>query len=708
MKDPQHPGHLARSLPFNTTSRRQFLTQWAAFAALAPLLHRAFETGALAETTGAGDADFPDAARVSDEAIARRRAMILRSIAADPSFSPKRKSPKYQHAIAGARLAANPKDKVVLDYLRFAAGVEDDFAYQGLATVFANFGEGFDPDLVEAIRKSVTGWKGFLGGGTENMVAMCRCAGQIFGERFPEEKFFHGLTGQQLAAECRKFMQMYGRAVFGGSMVEYLSPIYVATNSQAWINTAVHARDEEARFLSQAILDWMMVDLAVNTFEVSAVAPVQREKGLLTGTYQHAYAVSNTQWISWIFFGGGNTRDDGGAFPAGREPYKSPPGYHALSSWLPHPVIRNIGARRVALPYSLRQSRAGWTYLEPTMVNAYGKKGIADKVKPGLNTSHNQFRSAYFARRYALGAGYFKADPEEPLMSSLVPFGAWWQSKHDENFLLVVHPFWHVGLTPDDENRPLGDEDRVGVSPFYRAVHHENAAVVLFDIAADDPYLDLAKRGGKKFEAERPAKPLHAAFVHFPDTVDERVESGPCFFLREGDVYIGLRPLAPGADWTTSIHPGFERLHLPGAVTGVALEIGDREEYGSFQQFQERFAKATLDVYQLSAKKSAAYTSTRGHQLRVASVKDTWLPDASVNGAKLDFEQWPICESPYVKCADGVLDVNDGRNGFSIDWHGELPEYTYYDLHNGQRAPTERRLLHDGKITVEKIAPSGA
>lgn len=697
MNESPFPRHLSGALSSAESTRREFLVRCAVWAAIAPLLQMSsgFCPAAEANDLG-GDAG---AARVSDAAIARRKAMILRSIAADPSWSPRRKNPKYQHAIAAARLAANPQDQPAHEYEQFVASMEDDFAYQGLATVFAHFGEGFGPEVVEAIRQSVTGWKGFLGGGTENMVAMCRCAGLIFGERFPEERFFYGITGRQLAEECRRFMRVYGQAVFGGSMVEYLSPIYVATNSQAWINTATSARDEEARFLSQAILDWMMADLAVNTFEVSAVAPVTREKGLLTGTYQHSYAVSNTQWVSWMFFGGGNTRDDGGAFPPGHEPYKSPPGYHALSSWLPHASIRNIGARQVVLPYSIRQSRAGWTYLEPTMANAYGKKGVQAKIVEGLNTPRYQFRSGYFARDYALGVGYFKADPEEPLLSSCVPLGAWWRSIDEDNFLLVAHPFWHAGFTPDDAKQPLGDEDRVGVSPFYRAVHHENAAVVLFDIPVDDPYLALEKHGSKKFEAERPAHPIQAAFVHFPTAIDQRAEVDGCFFLREGDVYIGLRPLAPGAGWTTSIHPGFSRLRLPGAVTGVALELGDKKEYGDFARFQQRFLQAALDVSQLAAKKSAAYTSARGHHLHVAVAAGTWLPDASVNGAKLDFEQWPICESPYVQCADRVLAVNDGHSGFTIDWHGDLPEYTYYDLRDGRRVVTRRRFLRDGKIT---------
>ncbi|WP_395743528.1 hypothetical protein [Prosthecobacter sp.] len=85
------------------------------------------------------------------------------------------------------------------------------------------------------------------------------------------------------------------------------------------------------------------------------------------------------------------------------------------------------------------------------------------------------------------------------------------------------------------------------------------------------------------------------------------------------------------------------------------------------------------------------------------SVPGTWLPEATVNGAKLDFEHWPIGESPFVNSADQVLDVNDGRQGFSIDWSGRLPVYTYYDLREGRRKETRRRSIQNGKIVTQDL-----
>lgn len=641
------------------------------------------------------------AERVSDVAIERRKLRVLKAIAADPTFSMRKPNPKYQHAIAGARLALNPQDADALEYIRRVAAHDDMFSYQGLAVNFGRFGEGWGQELTEAVRKSVTEWKGFLGGGTENMVAMRRAAGVIFGERFPDESFQYGLTGRQVVEECKNFMSRYGQAVFSGSMVEYLSPIYVATNSAAWLNCAEYARDDEARLMGEALLDWMYADVAVNSFECSVVAPLQREKGLLTGTWQHAFPDTNTQWVSWMLFGGGNVPD--GPFASGREPLKAPIGFHALGRWAPHPVIRNIAAQRVSMPYSLKQSRSGWGYIEPTMLNAYGRKASATPSAPALAEARYQMRSAYFNWDYAIGSGYFKTDPEEPLTRTLLPFGVWWRSKNDNNFMLVAHPFWFAEMHGDEGEPPLGDNDWLGLSPFCRAVHHENAAVLLYDLPDKDPYLNLPEHGGAKGRIKRSGNIIKSVFVHLPETVHERVRNDTGFFVREGDVYISIRPLTQEARWTESGHEGFVRIQVTGSMTGVAIEVGDRAEYGTFQKFQSRIAETKLDLTQLHSAKSVHYTTSRGHRLSVRSVPDTWLPDASVNGARLDFDRWPISESPFVNSADRVLDVNDGRQGFNIDWRGKHPIYTYYDLQAGRRVETRRRFIKDGKMVMQDL-----
>jgi len=664
--------------------------------------------------------------RVSDAAIARRKQRVLRAIAADPGFNPKKPNPRYQYAVAGSRLALDPADAAILDYVQRVAGYDDHFGYQGLAVLYARFGQGWGPELLAAVRASVTDWNGFLGGGTENIVAMRRGSGLIFGESFPDEIFHHGLTGRQLAAECKDYLSRFGRAVFAGSMSEYLSPIYLPVSSGPFVNVAEHSRDDEARLMAEALRDWMFADLALNTFECSAVAPFQRDKGLLHDTYQQSIPAGITQWVSWIYFGGGNIAEGDGPFTEGTQPYHPPAAFHALSAWAPHPIIRHLAVKRVALPYSVRQARSAFLHVYPAMVSPYGKKTTLeakpdkagkkdkavknDKFAAALAATETpnedlrrELRSVYFDEDYAIGAGYFRTTPEDPGTRTIVPFGVWWRSASRNNFLLIAHPFWFAELPGDEGEPPLGDDDWLGVSPFCRSVHHENAAILLYDLPATDPYVDVPVGGSEKIRVLRSGKVIQSVYAYVPETVHEITESGGIFFVREGDFYLALRPLSAGAQWTTTTHAGYRRIEAPGPLTGFVVEVGSTREHGTFAAFQAKISAAQLDTSRLATDKAVSYTSSRGHRLSVAHVPGTWLPAASVNGTALDFDRWPISASPYLTCADRVLEVNDGREGFQIGWRGPHPIYTYYTLHGGQRTDTRRRFLREGRLVTESL-----
>jgi hypothetical protein len=642
---------------------------------------------------------------VSDEAIAHRKALAIRA-GAGTDFRPQANNPKHQFPVVLCRLCLDPEDSEALEYVPHGMlfrGQGDTFGKSSLSRVFCQFGEQLDPAVREAVREEVTTYEGFLGGGTENHVTMRRTAGNLFGERFPEDTFHHDLTGAQLAGECRDYMRRYGKAIYAASMAEYLSPIYHAVNTAPWINVVEFAQNDEARIMARAILDWMMADYAVNNHQGIILPPVQRAKGLMTDSYQLSYARSPSQWTGWLYWGGGNTPEDEEAFRAPEvtisQPYGNFAMLHAVSQWAPHPVFRNIGAKRLQTPYMLWQSRGDWACIEPAQVNAYGKTGFAHDQEP--NPRYNM-RSVYVARDYAMGAGYRHEDILDPIVRHAAPFMVAWRSLDPRNWLIVSHPYWYTARKPEGSDEPIGTDDWSGVSPFCQMVHWENATVLLFDIPQRDPYEGQAGVGSPLWSSERTTELVQAAHVYVPDTIDEKAETPAGVFLREGDVYIGIRPLRPGARWEEGGHEGFERLVLDGGLVGAAIEVGDRREFGSFKGFQQKVAGTELDLSRLASEKRVTYKSTRGHTLDIRHNSEGWLPHASVNGAPLDFDRWPTCESPYVTCRDSVLDVNDGRQGFTIDWRGELPEYTYYNLAGGRKTITARERIEGGILKTER------
>lgn len=631
------------------------------------------------------------AVQVAEQAIEHRRRMVINFAPADPYWSAKKPNPKYQHPIVACRLALDPKDPEALDYILFSMkyrGKDDDFSKSTLAGLFCRFGHGWNSELTEAVRREVTAYDGFLKGGTENHIAMRRTAGFLFGERFPTDKFHHDLTGKQLADICLEYMQEYGQAVFASSQVEYLSPAYLAVNATAWLNVADLAKDDLAKLCGQAILDWLMADLAVNYHEGVVLPPLQREKGLLMERYQASYARSLTQFVAWLYFGGGNTLANDGAFAADKYapffPHCLCVEQFAVSPWQPNAIIRNVAAKRLVLPYMLWQSRGNWPCIEESSLNAYGRTRPASLHNYPADPRYH-LRSVYVNREYALGSGNFRENMRDPLLRSAVPFAVTWKTRDDHNYLLVSHPFWYTQRKWEESEDLLGDEDWIGISPFCQTVHWENAALLLFDLPERDPYGGEAAPGSTKFLSERTEEVIQSAFVYLPETVDEKAQNGPWFFVREGHVYIGIRPIQDGARWEASRHPGYARLAMPGSLVGCAIEVGDRDEYGLFQTFQQRMLQTRVDTSRLDSEKQLTYLSSRGHELRLRHKSPGWLPDASVNGTRLDFDGWPTGASPYVSCRDRILDVNDGRSGFTVNWQGDWPVYEHYSISDSPR-----------------------
>ncbi len=636
---------------------------------------------------------------VSDEAVAHRKALVV-GAGAEAEFNPKARNPKHQFPIALCKLSLDRHDSTALDYVprgMLFRGQGDTFGKSSLSRLFCQFGSALTPEVIEGLRKEVTTYEGFLGGGTENHVTMRRTAGCLFGERFPDAPFHHELTGAQLAEECRNYMRDYGKAIFRASMVEYLSPIYHAVNTAPWLNVAEFAESAEARIMARAILDWMLADYALNHHHGIILPPVQRAKGLMTDSYQLSHARAPSQWTGWLYWGGGNTPQDEEQFRAPEFTIKQPYGIfamlHAVSSWTPHPIIRNIGAKRLGTPYMVWQSRGNWACIEPAQVNAYGKKTFAHDQEPN---PRYHMRSVYVARDYAIGASYRHEDIMDPITRHAIPFTVGWRSRDPRNWLIVAHPYWYTARKWEGSDEPLGADDWSGVSPFCQMVHWENAAVLMFDIPERDPYEGKAGKGSPLWLSERTERLVQAVYVYVPETIDEKVQTPAGVFLREGDVYIAVRSFQPGARWEKGGRAGFRRLVLPGGLVGAAIEVGDAREFGSFKAFQDRVASSRLDVSRLDAEKRVVYRSTRGHTLDIRYNPENWLPHASVNGVELDFDRWPTCESPYVTCRDQVLDVNDGRQGFTVDWRGDLPEYTYYDITNGRKTMTRRERIEDG------------
>ncbi len=78
------------------------------------------------------------------------------------------------------------------------------------------------------------------------------------------------------------------------------------------------------------------------------------------------------------------------------------------------------------------------------------------------------------------------------------------------------------------------------------------------------------------------------------------------------------------------------------------------------------------------------YTTTRSDELRFHYDTDyredadgfiKIVPDLWINGRQreVDFEDWPLAESPVMTLKDSILRIEQGGDRVVVDWSGELP-----------------------------------
>ncbi len=664
---------------------------------------------------------LPGGHDISEKAIKMRKHFVLSQIASDAIkrnvllTALKRNAEQLngKHLIpqASAELKINPDNKdakaVILAAMRYRQR-DNMFTKIRAAQAFNHFHDLFNQNEVLFFKQEMSTYPGFFGYGTENHIVMKRIAGLLFGQSFPDVKFRHALTGEQVNTECRSYMQRYGRAVYGSSNSEFLSHIYFPVHMEAWAIAWQYARDPITRLMAKAMLDWFFANAAINFHNHFINGPLHR------GSYGgiEKYRKNALSRLLWVY--GADTGELFEELSTARMP--GPVVSIALTDYIPHESIRNILTKRVKLPFSIHQASANKAHLEKSYQNAF----IAEKYPKKYPYQKSLFRTVYMGENYAMGGGNLRIAHE--IFSSqptTIAFTASWQSEHPYNYLVAVHPYWFTkkiwggktkkwgfGKNIYDKSKIEGnyfmDEDLFGFSPCFQMVQKENAAVLFYYIPKIDPFKDYHQKGGSA--SDRLKELIQECFIYIPKSVAKLEKKGHGFFINDGNTYIAVLPFSPEASLKESVRKDFIRIGIPGELTGFAIEMGDANEYTSFEQFKSQFKKKRLDLSHLKTERKVQYNSTRGHVLNIKHTGfNTGLPESSINNMDVDFDSFPTIESPYVSSKDHVLDVNDGKSGFQVDWHKEYPSYTYYRFEQEKKIRYKRVWVENDKVKNQTI-----
>jgi hypothetical protein len=216
-------------------------------------------------------------------------------------------------------------------------------------------------------------------------------------------------------------------------------------------------------------------------------------------------------------------------------------------------------------------------------------------------------------------------------------------------------------------------------------------AITMFNIPDADPWPDRGRADWIALRDQHFDNLIKLGQVRFPTTVDEVVTDGDFYFFRDDEVYVAIRVLKPGHTLQqltddfmldSNANDLWNVVKSHEAQTGFVFEVGTAEEHGSFGTFQQAVKNNPLGVDWNNLEVS--YTSTHGDQLLFRYDTDysedadgfiKIVPDMSINGQlrEVDFNTWPLAESPVMTLKDGILRMEQGGEWAEVDWSGELP-----------------------------------
>ena len=588
---------------------------------------------------------------------------------------------KFGAVAALARLALNPDDaEVISSITHFYDKVPEgkngqQFSYPGVAWVLGKYWDKFTPAQRDHLKARLKGFSDLLGHGTENHALMKGVAAYLFAQYWPDENgwMLGTHTSAQLMEEARKNLLAVMRSLYDYGYVENLSTTYAAVHLFPYYALYDCATDPEVKTAADAAIHFHVTNIAANHFKGVVIPPYNRQNTWQVNTHTPGTVGPTLQWIYWLYWAEVQNRVPVGQdfVRLGENQYVV---YAALSNWRPPAAINSL-ARGQTVPYELTASARGWI--------AYW--GIGDPAKL-MGLPGECVRYVYRDKLYAMGSGFFQYNPRQ-YNTDYNAFGIIYKSPDQYNYIECYHPYWYSN-----------DRAWKGInSPFMQWAQHRGTAIALFDIPVADPWEGLGTSGWLATRDNHFDDLIQETLVRYPQSIDEKTEANGWIFLREGDVYIAIRPLKaytidanykqPGAGAQAAGADGvvrFDVVRSAFARTGFVFDIATKEEFATFEAFQRAVNRNpfVVDWDQLSV----AYTNVKGDTLtatwnppdyQATKTRVLIRPEITVNGTVVPIDTtYPVLKSPSVNVADGVMRLATPAGRLEVDWRGKAPSFS--------------------------------
>lgn len=590
---------------------------------------------------------------------------------------------KYGLPRACARLWNNPNDDYALTYITHVLDHRNQtvFDFPGIALALNLYGKNFSPEQLAHIRSDLerlakTGKKngeGFLSHGTENQASLAWTSAYLFAQFFPEAKWANGMTSVELMADMKERIRKTYKNIYQKGYAEFLSPTYEIVMDFPVAILQEFAQDQEVKDMAMAYLLYKWSLLALNNSDGYILAPVARMNVEQDFSPDYKYGnPSATIYHNWLIWGWGpatkhvkledfqNRKSSEAAYTI----------YAALSNVNPNPIFEKIANVSSGTKLSSRSSSSSFgTY-------------AGDRAR-----AHLMLRKTYKESQFAIGSGNFRWVPGGDYADNdNYGFSIAWRSTDRFRYIGCNSPYWYADAK-DNKRTP---DTWKSISPFQQTVHHENTAIVLFNIPDRDPWPTISNPEKFSWRAKHATNLLKRGMVRYPKSIDEVKEHKGWIFLREGHTYIGIKPLKGYYKQDTLKGRGlddFVVIKSDFAKTGFLFELGTENEWGSFENFQDKLTHSKLSIDWKTM--DVTYLNLRSQKIRIKfnaglsidpdglanSIPSVWINDKK----EIPYNRWPLIDSPMIRMENSNLRITGNDKRIVVDWSGATPKISQYN-----------------------------
>ena len=492
-------------------------------------------------------------------------------------------------------------------------------------------------------------------GDTENHWLMYYTSLYLACQMFPDsgpEVWYNGKSAKENMAESEDYIRDWIRVTTSYGQGEYDSPNYIEEYIRPLALLVGWAEDEDLQQISRMMLDYVILDFAVENLDGlyggahSRLYPRYTLQPSLTAATRHA----------WLLFGQGEFQNNAGNLILALSGYTPPAILHRIAldrdvAYVQKELkrtrwrLRNAGPEAFQVDGRTTTPVYKYTYVHPDYMLGSSQGGILQPIQ-------QQTWSLIWSEDDPIGKSntMFGVQPYSDPLEGTMYFVADWDTVTDL-----------IARSKVDYDSP---DKLEGGSPYEQIFQHTSTLIALYDIPE-----------GTRFPN------IHTLFSR--DLEDREEDGSGWIFAKAGSIYLAYRPFAPGewkpVDWTGLLKSGaggwfstnFEELAAGSEFyvseslrNGYILQVAAMSDYASYNEFQDAIRALPVSI-DLCPVPSATLTTLDGTQMEVA-----YGQPPKIDGETVDFSSWKLFDGPFSQSSreSERLEITHGSEKYILDF----------------------------------------